>query len=929
MTLNASYRGLAPMEAEDAGIFYGREAATIAALDQLRGLAEAAPPRLMAVLGASGAGKSSFMRAGLIPRLKRNDRNFFVLPILRPERAAITGKAGLVSSILGATQALGLKCTRAKVEETIAAGTEATAGLLSDIASTAARASSSAGASATPAIILPIDQAEELFLAEGQEESQLLLALVTALLKADRPKLIALATIRTDSYEKLQLDPALTDVRQLPFNLPALARGAYQRVIEGPAERLAGTNRALKIEPALTAALLADIEEGGAKDALPLLAFTLERLFADHGGDGDLTLAEYEKSKRIAGAIEAAVERALADADGDPGVPRDRTARLALLRRTMIPWLAGIDPDTRMARRQVARFTDIPDEARPLIEHFVEQGLLATDVSSATGERTIEPAHEALLRQWTLLDGWLKEDIAVLATLEGVRRAARDWDANNRDANWLAHAGGRLEDAEAIKSRVDLARRLDASDLDYLDAARAAETGRRDRELEEARKLADEQRKNAEALALVAEKQKIVARRTRIGAIAATALAIVAAGAAGYGFWQVQLANDARVVAESESARAEQEKKNAEAAAALASKEQAKAEASAHKATANETLSLAALSRIARSEGFPALALKLAVAAWPRAGEQHRPAMRRTVASLVEASPDFHERLSLRGHEDAVASAAFSPDGTRIVTASWDRTARVWDAVTGAQLLKLEGHEDGENSVLFSPDDRRIVTASSDKTARVWDAATGAELLKLEGHSNRVWSAAFSSDGARIVTASDDVNARVWDAATGTTLLKLGGHSDAVTSAAFSLDGTRIVTASRDRTARVWDALTGAELLKLEGHTELVTTAAFSPNGEHIVTASADKTARVWDAGTGVELVELDGHQDLVRSAEFSPDGARIVTASYDKTARVWDSATGAELLRLAGHEDTVAWAAFSSDGRRIVTASDDKTARV
>lgn len=536
----APYRGLAPMEAEDAGIFYGREAATIAALDQLRGLAEAAPPRLMVVLGASGAGKSSFMRAGLIPRLMRNDCNFFVLPILRPERAAITGKTGLITSIAGATQALGLKCTRAKVEETIAAGTEAAAGLLFDIASTAARANSGAGEAATPAIILPIDQAEELFVAEGQEESQQLLALVTALLKADRPKLIALATIRTDSYEKLQLNPALTDVRQLPFNLPALARGAYQRVIEGPAERLAGTNRALKIEPALTAALLADIEEGGAKDALPLLAFTLERLFADHGGDGDLTLAEYEKSKRIAGAIEAAVERALADADGDPGVPKGRTARLALLRRAMIPWLAGIDPDTRTARRQVARFTDIPDEARPLMEHFVEQRLLATDVSPATGERTIEPSHEALLRQWTLLDGWLKEDIAVLGTLEGVRRAARDWDANNRDTNWLAHAGGRLEDAEAIKSRIDLARRLDATDLAYLDAARAGEAARAGRELEEAGKLA--------------EAQRVVVNRTRLGAIVAACLALVSIALAYYG---LSKANEATLEAQRSNARAE------------------------------------------------------------------------------------------------------------------------------------------------------------------------------------------------------------------------------------------------------------------------------------------------------------------------------------------------------------------------------------
>ncbi|MEX2373101.1 MAG: hypothetical protein WD800_04805, partial [Dehalococcoidia bacterium] len=314
------------------------------------------------------------------------------------------------------------------MRDAVKAGAEAVSALLGEIAAAAARRLAPGGDAIPPALVLPIDQAEELFLAEGRDEALELLGLLAELLKTDEPRLVALMTIRTDAYEELQLAPVLTDIRQVPFNLPALARGAYQRVIEGPAERLAGTARALKIDPALTSALLSEIEEGGAKDALPLLAFAMERLYIDHGSDGDLTLAEYVRSGRIAGAIEAAVERALAASDGDPGVPRDTTARLALLRRAMIPWLAGIDPETRSPRRQVARFTDIPEEARPLIVHFVEQRLLATDISPDTGERTVEPAHEALLRQWGQIDGWLREDIAVLATMEGVRRAARGWE---------------------------------------------------------------------------------------------------------------------------------------------------------------------------------------------------------------------------------------------------------------------------------------------------------------------------------------------------------------------------------------------------------------------------------------------------------------------------------------------------------------------
>ena len=119
-------------------------------------------------------------------------------------------------------------------------------------------------------------------------------------------------------------------------------------------------------------------------------------------------------------------------ADADPAIPRDRAAQLALLRRGLIPWLAGIDPDTGAPRRRVARLSEIPAEARPLIQHLVEQRLLATDVNKETGEATIEPAHEALLRQWGLLEGWLTEDAGLLAVLEGVKRASRDWAANNR-----------------------------------------------------------------------------------------------------------------------------------------------------------------------------------------------------------------------------------------------------------------------------------------------------------------------------------------------------------------------------------------------------------------------------------------------------------------------------------------------------------------
>src|SRR5690606_3414315 len=216
-------------------------------------------------------------------------------------------------------------------------------------------------------------------------------------------------------------------------------------------------------------------EIGGTKDALPLLAFTLERLYTDYGADGDLQLGEYERLGRIRGAIEAAVEEALRKADGNAAIPRDRAARLALLRRGLIPWLAGIDPATGSPRRRVALMAEVPEEARPLIELMVEQRLLATDVDTATKERTIEPAHEALLRQWGALDGWLVEDSADLATVEAPRRAALEWEANARASAFIAHRGARLQAVEQVAGAEKFASYLTSVDRAYLSAARNLE----------------------------------------------------------------------------------------------------------------------------------------------------------------------------------------------------------------------------------------------------------------------------------------------------------------------------------------------------------------------------------------------------------------------------------------------------------------------
>ncbi|KAG6332621.1 hypothetical protein ID866_6466 [Astraeus odoratus] len=254
-----------------------------------------------------------------------------------------------------------------------------------------------------------------------------------------------------------------------------------------------------------------------------------------------------------------------------------------------------------------------------------------------------------------------------------------------------------------------------------------------------------------------------------------------------------------------------------------------------------------------------------------------------------------------KGHTAGVTSVAFSPDGTRIVSGSYDSTVRVWDT----------------NRVAFSPNGIRIVSGSDDTTIRVWDADRGVLIVSLlGGHTGVVTSVAFSPDGTKIVSASYDNTVRVWDADKGVQLYSpLEGHIGGVTSVAFSPDGTRIVSASYDNTVRLWDADRGVQVTSaFIGHTDFVTSVMFSPDSTRVVSGSCDKTVRVWDADRGVQITSLlQGHTLGVSSVAFSPDGTRIVSGSYDKTIRVWDA------------ERVV----FSPDGTRIASGSYDNSVRV
>jgi len=321
---------------------------------------------------------------------------------------------------------------------------------------------------------------------------------------------------------------------------------------------------------------------------------------------------------------------------------------------------------------------------------------------------------------------------------------------------------------------------------------------------------------------------------------------------------------------------------------------------------------------------------------------EDEPAIRRFTSSLAQAArkpwlralqPGLHPPgtalvRTLEGHSHWVRGVAVTRDG-HSVTASDDKTLKVWDLETGRELRTLEGHSSKVNGVAATRDGRRAISASNDKTLKVWDLETGRELRTLQGHSGSVLGVAVSPDGRHAVSASDDLTLRVWDLETGRNLRTLEGHSGWILAVAVSPDGRRAVSASSDNTFKVWHLEDGRELPMLEGHTNWVTAVAASPDGRRTVSASRDKTLKVWDLQTGRELRSLEGHSDWVRGVAVSPDGRCAVSASDDKWLKVWDLETGRELRTLEGHSGVIYGVAVSPDGRRAVSASGDQTVMV
>jgi WD40 repeat protein/transcriptional regulator with XRE-family HTH domain/energy-coupling factor transporter ATP-binding protein EcfA2 len=858
------YKGLLFFDQSDADLFFGREILTTHLVDRTTDLATDASSRFLAIVGASGSGKSSLVRAGLAVTLQRSGWD---LHIFTPT----TNPLKMLAANYNSTRAKGGKHH-----------------------------------------LILVDQFEETFtLCHDENERATFVERLLSIARDKSAKTTVVIALRADFYSHCAQYPLLREaVAAEQEYIGQMTNEELRRAIEEPAK-----HGGWEFERGLVDLLLNDIGADGTGQpepgALPLLSHALLATWERRRGR-TFTIEGYRASGGVRGAIAETAE----------SVFNDRLNRSQKnLARGIFLRLTELGEGTEDTRRRAA-LNELAHQSEETVQLRTVLNLLADARLITLNEDSAEVAHEALIREWQRLHEWLSQDREGLRLHRHLTESAHEWEARGQDVAEL-YRGARL--AQMREWALSNEEVLNASERGFITASIEHE------EHEELEREAQRQRELKVAQEL-AETQSRTAKQLRQRAIFLAGAFVLAIALAGIAVFFGNQANRNAAEAQKNAEVAQQNAASAEQNAVSANASQKQAEAEKSIATSREL----AAEAISSLETDPDLSILLALQAVNKTYTIGQPVLPEAEDALHRAVQASRLELTLSGHTDIVWKAVFSPDGKLIASGSGskDGTAKIWDAITGKELLTIQATtEGGTGNVAFSPNGKLLATGSDDKIARIWEVSTGKELLALKGHLDAVYHVAFSPDGNRLATASNDGTVKIWDIVTGKEILTLSEEAGTtVYWVAFSPDGLKVVTANSnfpDGWGTVWSLETGQKLFTLPGSYNIARSASFSPNGAYIVTSGDNQTADIWNAQNGAKLLTLYGHRDGVSSAAFSPDSARLATSSYDRHIKIWDVATGQELFDIAGSERDLNTVAFSPDGTRIVTSSWDNTVKV